>query len=608
MRLFEVQRRSYLLLPIEARVKYISSIALQASMAALDIFGILLFGLIGYLASSTLSGQVPDSYIITKIKSISNINFSVNSLILILLIITIVIFTLKSLFSLILNRKVLLFLAHQQSRLGSELIRKILGSDFAQIRKTDPHNISNAIISGTSAAILNSLGHVAVIIIESLLFFSFLAILLIIKPIVAFFTVIYVISLILLLNHLIGFRVSDFNKQMNLAKLSAEKNLFTTLKLFREIRVMHKSDFFRKRSFVELETHAESLAKDIWIQQIPKYVLEIALLLGSLGLLLVLSVFVDRNEVIQIVCIYLAGSLRLFPSLLRIQNSVFSLRAFSHLAQSFHELNSETIAVSQLDSRNLSDTQNSRLTEFSQVQFWLRNVTFEYESSTGFILNDLSLEIRSGDRIAFTGKSGSGKSTLADIMLGLLRPSSGTVTLNNQEPKNWIESHSRGVAYVPQESVIFSGSIEENICLDNHNIDKERFLNAVQISHLQDFIAALPSMEKTIIGPGASDISGGEKQRIGIARALYQNPQILVMDESTSALDSNTEQSIMDQILAMEHIQIVVAIAHRFSSIKKFNRVLFIEDGKIVGDGNMDFLRENIPSFETLFQNSRIAE
>jgi ABC-type bacteriocin/lantibiotic exporter with double-glycine peptidase domain len=220
----------------------------------------------------------------------------------------------------------------------------------------------------------------------------------------------------------------------------------------------------------------------------------------------------------------------------------------------------------------------------------------------------LNLEIKNGDRIAFTGKSGSGKSTFADILLGLLKPSAGTITLNSQTPAAWIREHPEAVAYIPQESSVFTGTIEENICLSNLSIDKDRLFSAIKIAKLGTFVDSLPSKEMTIVGPGATELSGGEKQRLGIARALYQNPRILVMDESTSSLDSTTEQAIMDEILRIENIQVIIAIAHRLSSIKKFNRVIFMENGKIVGDGNMESLRANVPNFAALFRDSRIAE
>jgi ABC-type bacteriocin/lantibiotic exporter with double-glycine peptidase domain len=195
----------------------------------MDLLGIVLIGTIGVISTEIISGQSTSNFLINYIRERSSLE-SQEDLIVVLLLTAVFLFILKSILSLSVNRWILQLLSTEQSRIGSALISRLLGTNFSWIRNVNPHEISSAVISGTSAAILNTLGHISVILSELSLAFLFIGLLFFLQPIVAVYTIVYLGLLLLILNYLIGFRVSDFNRDMTLARINADENLFTTLK------------------------------------------------------------------------------------------------------------------------------------------------------------------------------------------------------------------------------------------------------------------------------------------------------------------------------------------------------------------------------------------
>jgi len=600
------QLHSIRLLQGASRFKYFVGVWLQALLSLMDLLGIVLIGTIGVISTEIISGQSTSNFLINYIREGSSLE-SQEDLIVVLLLTAVFLFILKSILSLSVNRWILQLLSTEQSRIGSALISRLLGTNFSWIRNVNPHEISSAVISGTSAAILNTLGHISVILSELSLAFLFIGLLFFLQPIVAVYTIVYLGLLLLILNYLIGFRVSDFNRDMTLARINADENLFTTLKLFREIRISNKSSWFTGKSSGQISRHSVSLAKDIWIQQIPKYVLEIALVLGTLGIYFVMSTFSNTEEVFQMVAIYLAGSLRIFPSILRMQNSIFSLRAFNYLAKNFHALYFE-LRISKSPLRDRFDSHESLKTIDSEnsVEIKAHNLSFCFDDSKVDILSSLNISIYSGERLALVGPSGSGKSTLTDVILGLLTPRAGSMSISGQSASDWIRLDSNRAGYVPQETHLFPGTILDNVCLGDSNPDLHFVSETLDRVGMGGFIESMPDGLQTKIGHGGLEISGGQKQRIGIARALYRRPSLLVLDESTSSLDGETEKFVMDNIFNDQSIKVVIAIAHRLSAIKSFSRIVYLESGIVLGDGSFEHLLNNVPQFARQIKASKL--
>jgi ABC-type multidrug transport system fused ATPase/permease subunit len=230
----------------------------------------------------------------------------------------------------------------------------------------------------------------------------------------------------------------------------------------------------------------------------------------------------------------------------------------------------------------------------------LINVTFSYSDNSDSVLNQVNLDIDAGQIVAIVGPSGAGKTTMADIILGVISPDKGSVKISNHSPLTAIEKWPGAIAYVPQDVMVSNSSIRENVGLgySNEEINDNLVLQALKIAHLDKFIQTLPEGLQTNVGDRGTKLSGGQRQRLGIARAVFTKPKLLVLDEATSSLDGQSESDISDSINDMRGEITVILIAHRLSTVKNADKVVYLEGGKIVSVGTFEEVRKNVPNFE----------
>ncbi len=614
MNLWGIQKKSYALLDKRGKRRYLLAVGIQMSLGLFDILGIALAGVIGILAASSLT-QAPLSPPIKDALSLFGLsNQNVGNLIIILCIVTLLFFVLKTMLALYFSRRSFRFLAHQQSWITSLLVSKVLNSEYIWLRHQEPHKLSTALILGVSAAITNSLGQFMLMISEMALIVLFLSILVLVNPLVAIFTVLYLAVVILILKQLVGKKVAKFNRNLGNMQVESQVHLFSVLKLFREIRIFRRTQWFETRLEELSEERAQNFASDMWVQQVPKYLLEIAMLVGAAGLLVAGKILTNSEQIVPVLAIYLTAAGRLFPSLLRVQSAVFSLQSRQHYATMAHELLVDLALVerdsSYLDSRNSTkdngiisintNPSEAKVKKSANFSVELEKLSFRFPNSETDVLKDLTLRIQPGEKVAIVGPSGAGKSTLCDIFLGLLNPTSGEAVIGTQPAAIWVNDNPGKVSYLPQEVTLTNGTLLENVCLgiERSEIDWDAFSRAVGRAQLNEVIEQLADGIETNLGGGGTSLSGGQKQRVGLARALYTEPDILIMDEATSALDAETEFEVMNALDDLGLHTTVITIAHRLSSIRKFPRIIYLEDGLVLGDGNLDQIRKKIARFD----------
>ena len=232
----------------------------------------------------------------------------------------------------------------------------------------------------------------------------------------------------------------------------------------------------------------------------------------------------------------------------------------------------------------------------------IQSLSFQYEKRT--IIDDLSLSIKKGEKIAFVGESGSGKSTLIKILLGLLKYSQGSVRLGDMELSDICLNHLYGrVSYISQDAPVFDGTIRENLVFEK-KVPTEQMLHALGEVQLSHFAKQLSEGLETEIGEKGTCLSGGEKQRLALARLWFQDSDLVILDEATSAMDNLTEEAVMNAVMRKLKEKTVIAIAHRLNSIAGFDRIILFRDGKIVGQGTFDELLHTDAYFMELYHAS----
>lgn len=329
-------------------------------------------------------------------------------------------------------------------------------------------------------------------------------------------------------------------------------------------------------------------------QKIPRSLLEVfAVILIVVMTFILINIYEDPNYFLPFLATLSLILIRMVPSFsninFAISNLKFSSTAHKNLVEDLKINNTKEILNSKI-----SQDENFILKRDMTISF--KNISFFYDNNKK-VLNDISLEFNTNQIIGFVGKSGSGKTTLVDIFIGLLKPISGKLYIQEKEvelflSKNW----QKLIGYVPQDVYLNNSSIKENIALgvDIKKIDELKVINALKKANIYDFVENLPEGINTIIKDLGVNLSGGQKQRLGIARAFYTDPKILVLDEATSALDEETENNILENLKLMTHDITIILIAHKYSTIKYCDKIFILEKGFIKKSGNAKNLFDNL--------------
>lgn len=349
----------------------------------------------------------------------------------------------------------------------------------------------------------------------------------------------------------------------------------------KETKVLRKEAYFLQAFSKAYEEYGNSNRKFLFINQVPRMIIESTVVCGLLVLIIVKMLLgASANEIVPLLGVLALAAFRLMPSANRIVNLSntirFNIPVFNEIYDEFmHIKNSSGV----LDYPLLKEDNNKKLKFDNEIT--ITDIKFNYLNNK-VVLQDVSFVIPKGKFVGIIGSSGAGKTTFVDILLGLLRPTGGKITVDGVDIFNNIRRWQANLAYVPQNIYLIDGTIKENIALGvaENEIDNELINKVLHMAELYDFVYSQPDNINTNVGERGVKLSGGQRQRIGIARALYQRPEVLILDEATSALDNKTEKSITDTILKLKGKITIIAIAHRISTLEQCDFRIKFEDGK----------------------------
>lgn len=322
------------------------------------------------------------------------------------------------------------------------------------------------------------------------------------------------------------------------------------------------------------------------------------MLVGALSVSAAQFVLFDVKTAVTTLTIFLAAGSRLAPALLRVQQGSLGIRNAIGGVSSTLEL------IAELDSAEQNLLKTERNIEIGLEEFLadvdISNLTLRYPSNNFSSLQNINLHIPARKVIAIVGPSAAGKTSLVDVLLGIISPTSGEVRISSHTPQQVIEQWPNAISYVPQSVFIADATFKNNIALGypDSEIDETLILEAINRAQLGDLLSSLSEGLNTQLGENGNILSGGQRQRLGIARALYSNPKLIVLDEATSALDAETEQLISQAILKMKESATVILIAHRLSTVRSADLVCYMESGEIKSMGTFEQVRIAVPQFD----------
>lgn len=393
---------------------------------------------------------------------------------------------------------------------------------------------------------------------------------------VAMFFVIFFGMIVYFIKRLLKNRIYSEGKIAESSQADIIKWLTQSMNNIKMIKFLNKEYFFTEKTQLFFCSYITSCMRYQFYNNIPRYFIE-SIVIGGITGIITIGVFLNypKDYIFFVMSAIAFSAFKIMPSISRIIGINTTIQYYMPL---FNTLYNRLLICK--ESKKLEGNQDYIQNISFDKFLCFKSVSFKYEKSNNYVIKDFNYIMKKGEFIGLKGKSGSGKTTLVDLLLGLLLPISGTIEVDNNDICNYLNAWQKKCAYVPQETFLLEGeSICKNILFgDNEtNENRERVIHSLKASELMDVINNLPDGIDTLIGENGILLSGGQKQRIGIARAMYRNPQILVLDESTSALDLETEKNIMNTILKMKGRITIVAIAHRLSTLEHCDSIIDLD-------------------------------
>lgn len=373
---------------------------------------------------------------------------------------------------------------------------------------------------------------------------------------------------------------------------------------YREVTVTDRRDFYRDR-FRELRMEAtRNYASLSLVGLFPKFALESALVIGAALLTMSQLMASSLVEAVGTLALFLAAGSRVMPSLLRLQTAATGIRSCGGAAAFTFDLAAKLRTTGRPKTSCLDAAQVQELIRAGHPDLVptieVQNVAVTYPAGSKPALSDISLAVGAGRSLALVGPTGAGKSTLADVILGVLEPDKGKVLIGGVAPTEAVTRWPGGIAYVPQTVALTNGSVRDNVALGvpRNVIDDDLVWHSLNRAHIADFLRDSRDGLDTAIGEHGVRLSGGQRQRLGIARALYSSPRVLVLDEATSALDAETEDAIADTLRSLEGGVTTITIAHRLATVRDADLIVYLESGQVLASGDFAAVRARVPRFD----------
>ena len=600
-------KEAFNILPTNEKKKIFLISGLQTFASALDLIGVAAIGMLTALAVNGVQSRPPGDRVSFVLNQIGLSGLTFHQQVVALGFFSVTAMVSRTILSVMLSRATLRILSRISSNITSDLVSKLFSRSLLEVRKQSVYENVYALTAGVGSIMIGIIG----VVVSLLADFSLLVVLVfglaVINPLVAFSTLAVFSGIGLTLYFLQKNRAEVLGKNYTKLAISRDAELFSSLNIYRELYVRNQRQIYSSKISAQTRDMAYLNAEVSFLPLVNKYVIEATVILGTFIIAAIGFTFQDVSHAVSGLAIFSVAATRIAPSVIRIQQSLILMR--SSLGSSVRTLE---LINSLKDAKPLSESiKNSFVSHDDFVpSIDFEKVSFSYPGTNGPVLSDVSVQILPGQLVAVIGPSGAGKSTFVDLLLGVLEPSEGRVVISSNSPNDAIEKSPGAIAYVPQDVYLVQGSLEENVLLgfEANKDNRLRAREALERAQLSDFIGTLPEHYETLIGDTGIGLSGGQRQRIGIARALITNPKLIVFDEATSSLDGETENKIKDTIQAMKGKVTQVVVAHRLSTVRDADNVLYIDDGGIRAKGTFADIAHAIPNFDAMSKQMGLTD
>lgn len=514
-------------------------------------------------------------------------------------------FIFKGIFSLTIKWWSSGFLAKQEAATATAVLRSYMHEDYLTHRRRSTSEIMRAIGQAVSQAYSQYIGGWLSVLGEAFSIIVLMIFLLVIMPVPALIAFIYFGLASYFLQHFMRHKNIKAGADGIEAAIQINYKTLEVINGFREVKMLGLTErevfgYQQSRLF-----EADAARKKNLLLEVPKYLLEIIFIIGIV-LIMGFLVLRDGAESASYLLVFAGACIRILPSYVRVVGSMGNIRAGQAAVDIVIQ---EMKKVHNGSERFYLVSEEPSIGEFSQVNpeyiptdISVRDVSFTYPDSDQPVLKNVNIDVPAGSSLALVGGSGSGKTTLVDMMLGLISPSHGKIVQNGQELQSDMTSWYQKIGYVPQDVFLGNGTVLEAVAfgLKKEEIDLQRVWECLEIAELTDVIHRLDRGLDTQLGEHGTRLSGGQRQRLGIARALYRNPSVLFLDEATSALDNETEHKITQTINRLAQEITVVIVAHRLSTVKNVDQLIYLSQGEVVARGSFQQVQENNKEFARL--------
>ena len=589
--------RSSRLLSRNDQRKIFVVLVIQIGLGLLDLIAVAAVGILGALAVNGVQSRGPGDRVSNVLDFLGLADLSFQNQVAFLGATAAVILIARTLLSIYFSRLSMFFLSRRGALVSARLMKRLLSQPLLFVQERTVQETLYAITYGVASITLGVLSTFVTLVSDASLLIIMAVGLFIVDPYTAALTFAIYGVVAFVLYAVMHKRARRLGVENSNLTIQGNELILQVLDSYREATVRNRRPYYGSKIADSRMSLANLAAEMNFMPSISKYAIEITMVLSSLVISAFQFVLQDATRAIATLAVFMTAATRIAPAVLRMQQGLVLIKNSIGTANPTLDL-IERLEKFDVEEEKVSPFQIDHKGFIGSIE--VRNVSLKYPTRASEALKDINIGIQPGNFVAFVGPSGAGKTSLADVILGVVRQTSGEVLISARDPESAIKEWPGAIAYVPQDISVVGGTIRENVALGYEDVEMRDDLiwSVLEKAQLRDLVMNFPLKLDEPVGERGTRLSGGQRQRLGIARALYTNPSVIVFDEATSALDGETEANLSQTISGLRGEMTIIMIAHRLSTIRNADQVIYLEDGVALCQGSFNDVRNAVPAFD----------